>query len=164
LSFVVSFINLFTSPFLRHKTFVQPPVLNLCIFLKTTDWVTCPRKQPGNSKVLFYNFNHLTVNPSNAMLSQQILLMYAPLTEQNRTEQHSTQTQCSNSHAISAVVSRRRHTRSAEHRQSKERTGKCSAITNTNPEYRSHVYCTRHRLRDVATGYLERTWLRQRYT
>jgi hypothetical protein len=34
-----------------------------------------PMKVTGNIKVLFDNFNNLTVNPRNAMLSQQIHLM-----------------------------------------------------------------------------------------
>jgi hypothetical protein len=53
-------------------------------------------KATGNMKVFLYNFSHLTVNPRNAMFSQQIQLMHAA---QHSTAQHS------NSHAISAAVS-----------------------------------------------------------
>jgi hypothetical protein len=37
---------------------------------------------------MFYNFNHLTVNPSNAMLCQQTHLMYDTRTAQHNTTQH----------------------------------------------------------------------------
>jgi len=47
-------------------------------------------KATGNIKVLFYNFSHLTVNPLNAMLSQQIQLMYAP--QHSTAHRHNTTT------------------------------------------------------------------------